>query len=99
MNNSALPAGAISLTGQLICADQSQGDIVREYLPSHIELTRAEPGCISFEVAQTSDSLVWQVDELFESAEAFAAHQERVRGSEWGRATAAITRSYEIHEL
>ncbi|MEZ5086110.1 MAG: hypothetical protein R2722_07640 [Tessaracoccus sp.] len=39
---------------------------------------------------------MWQVDELFVDAAAFAAHQDRVARSEWGRATAGIERRYTI---
>lgn len=86
----------VSLTGQLICADDAQREIVAQHLPQHIELTRAEPGCILFTVEQTLNPLVWQVDEQFTDADAFAAHQARVKSSDWGQATAAIERHYEI---
>ena len=87
---------AVSLTGLLICDSPERARIVVEHLPLHVELTRAEPGCLSFEVAQTEDPLVWQVDELFQDAASFAAHQQRVAASEWGRATAGIERRYEV---
>jgi quinol monooxygenase YgiN len=88
--------GDVRLSGQLICASREQVRIVDEQLPLHSELTRAEPGCISFEVVRTDDPLVWQVDELFQDAASFAAHQQRVAGSEWGRATVGIERRYEV---
>jgi hypothetical protein len=40
--------------------------------------------------------LVWQVEERFRDADAFRAHQERVRASEWGHATAGIERRYTV---
>jgi quinol monooxygenase YgiN len=67
-----------------------------QHLPLHVELTRAEEGCVSFEVKRTHDLFVWQVDEQFLDAAAFRTHQERVAASEWGRATAGIERRYTI---
>ncbi len=69
--------------------------VLRE-LPRHIELTRAEPGCGRFVVERTVDPLIWKVSERFVDHESFDAHQERVRSSEWGRATSAITREYVV---
>lgn len=89
----------IQLTGTLICATGEQTEIVATHLPRHIELTRAEAGCVRFNVTPTDDPLVWDVAELFATAEAFRAHQERVAASEWGAATAGIERKYSIHEL
>lgn len=86
----------VFLTGQLVCRGDDEVAAVAEHLERHLELTRAEPGCVSFEVARTENPLVWQVDEHFCDATAFAAHQKRVTGSEWGRATASIERSYTI---
>ncbi|SKB02554.1 Antibiotic biosynthesis monooxygenase [Agreia bicolorata] len=90
---------SVRLTGQLVCETLEQVRVVEENLPLHTELSRAEPGCISFEVARTHDPLVWQVDELFQDAESFAAHQRRVADSEWGRATAGIERRYQVDGL
>ena len=89
----------IQLTGTLICANEEQAAIVLTHLPRHVELTRAESGCIRFDVTPTADPLVWDVAELFATAEAFRAHQERVAASEWGAATAGIERKYTIVEL
>lgn len=50
---------------------------MRAALPTHIALTREEAGCLSFEVTQTDDSLVWAVAERFVDAAAFEAHQTR----------------------
>jgi quinol monooxygenase YgiN len=90
------PMNTVRLSGLLICASPEQASIVDANLPLHIELTRAEAGCVSFEVAPTHDPLVWRVDEVFLDAESFAAHRLRVAGSEWGRATEGIERRYEV---
>ncbi|WP_241981186.1 GNAT family N-acetyltransferase [Cryobacterium algoritolerans] len=86
----------VLLNGQLVCHTQDQAETVREHLQLHLALTRAEPGCRSFNVTRTSNPLMWQVEERFEHASAFEAHQERVATSEWGHATAGIERRYSV---
>lgn len=88
----------VVLRGRLACADHQEASIVARLLPRHLELTRAESGCISFEVTATTNPLVWQVDERFVDAAAFEAHQKRVQSSDWGQATAGIRRDYVIEE-
>ena len=90
--------GVIRLTGRLICADEGQAALVAAYLTEHIRLTRAEPGCISFEVRQSGDPLVWEVAEVFSSRAAFQAHQARAAASACGQATKGIERQYVITE-
>lgn len=86
----------VELTGRLVCQNSAEAGLVAQLLPAHTSLTRAEPGCLLFEVAQTSDPLVWQVDERFDSEGAFRQHQHRVAASEWGRMTAQIARDYTV---
>jgi quinol monooxygenase YgiN len=88
--------GAVRLSGKLICASQEEAALVATHLPEHIRLTRLEPGCLSFEVAQIDDSMIWRVEELFSVRPAFEAHQDRAKGSMWGAATKAIRREYQI---
>ncbi|WP_342664882.1 putative quinol monooxygenase [Microbacterium indicum] len=92
------PAGEVGLTGRLVCAGRDEAEIVLRHLPLHTELSRAEPGCLRFEVAATEDPLVWSVSELFADRESFDRHQACVRASEWGRATAGIARDYVVEE-
>jgi len=73
--------------------------LVETHLPEHLRLTRAEPGCISFDVTQTDDPLIWRVEELFVDRAAFDFHQQRTRASEWFAATSAIPRDYEVTTL
>jgi quinol monooxygenase YgiN len=88
----------IRLTGHIdVPADRR--DAIAAALPEHIRLSRAEPGCLSFEV--TPDPAVpgrLAVAELFESRAAFEAHQGRVAASDWGRISDGIARTYEISE-
>lgn len=70
---------------------------VKQALELHIELTRQEAGCITFEV--TPDPTIpgrFNVSESFSSVEAFEAHQTRAKHSEWAKITAGIARFYEI---
>ena len=73
--------GAIRLSGKLICASQEEAALIVTHLPEHIRLTRLEPGCLSFELAQIDDSMIWLVEELFSDRPAFEAHQDRAKGS------------------
>lgn len=86
----------IHLTGCLICTDEQQAEVVRRHLPDHIRLTRAEAGCLRFDVVETSDPWVWQVDETFTDQTAFDAHQARTKASDWHLATAQIRRDFQI---
>lgn len=86
----------ISLSGRLVCAGGDEAAIVRRNLDRHIALTRAEPGCLHFEVEPTIDPLMWTVQQRFVDQSAFDAHQRRVKASDWGRATAGIKRDYVI---
>ena len=88
----------IKLTGRLVCKSAEEADLVRQYLTEHKELTREETGCVSFEVTETADPLIWKVEELFTNQATFDAHQTRTRASVWGRETNAIAREYEISE-
>lgn len=86
----------VTLTGELVCASPAEAEIVEALLSQHVLMTRAEPGCLFFEVTRRGSSLVWDVTERFESSDAFRAHQERVAESAWGRETAAIRRDYTV---
>ena len=88
----------IRLSGSLICTTHAQARAVMMCLPDHLRLTRAEPGCLSFDVVETDDPMIWQVDEAFIDRAAFEAHQSRAAASDWGQQTAGITRDYVISE-
>ena len=89
----------VRLSGRLVCASEQETEIVRRHLPEHVDLTRAEPGCISFDVFPTDDPLIWTVEEHSQNRDSFGSHQERTQASTWGVATAKITRDYEIGGL
>ena len=75
-------------------------EIVTAALEVHKKLTRAEPGCLKFNIRPDRDILGrYTVYEKFASQDAFTAHQERVKASEWGRISANVERHYEIAEI
>ncbi|MFZ5963766.1 putative quinol monooxygenase [Thalassococcus sp. BH17M4-6] len=86
----------IHLTGTLTCPTDRL-DAVRAALPDHIRLTRAEPGCESFEVTETAPG-IFAVSERFTDRAAFDAHQARAAESPWGQITAGLARAYKISE-
>ena len=88
----------VHLTGTLICTSHAQAQIVATYLPEHIRLTRAEPGCEMFDVTQGADPLVWNVAERFTTRADFDAHQTRTRNSVWGLRSAGIERRFSVTE-
>ena len=88
----------LTLTGSLICQSAQDSAIVARFLPGHIELSRAEPGCLWFRVHQSDDPLIWTLDEGFIDAAAFAAHQARTRASVWWDATQHIRRDFLLND-
>ena len=78
---------------------QDDLDQVMQELPTHIKLTRAEPGCIVFEVNQDEDNPQrFSVYEEFLDNEAFERHQARVRSSRWGDVTGNVARHYQLSQ-
>ena len=69
-------------------------------LPDHIALTRAEPGCLAFDVTPSPDHPDrFLVSEIFVDRAAFDAHQARGTASAWAEVTAGLPRHYTIrHE-
>jgi quinol monooxygenase YgiN len=89
---------ALRLTGELRCASPDEVAAIRRHRAEHVRLTRAEPGCIAFEIAETDDPLIWRVEERFRDRAAFEAHQRRTRASPWWEATQTIARDFEMSE-
>lgn len=85
----------VTLTGFMICRTLEEADRVSRLLAGHIAETRAEPGCLVFEVLRSmSDPVRFAVREVFVDRAAFDAHQTRLRTAPWGRATRGIPRDY-----
>ena len=88
----------IELTGY-IDVPEGRREAIAAAIPLHIELTRAETGCVRFDV--TPDPEVegrYNVSELFTDRESFDAHQARVKASAWGEISAGMRREYSIRE-
>ena len=66
-------------------------------LPDHVRLTRAEPGCLRFDVKEGDGRL--DVFEDFLDDAAFAAHQARIRGTAWEVVTAGLARDYAVETV
>ena len=86
----------IHLSGTLTCPTPDDLIIVETYLPDHIRLSRAEPGCLSFNVSQTADPLVWQLDETYVDQAAFEAHQTRNKTSIWWQMSQGLVRDFKL---
>ncbi len=89
----------IRLRGQMVCMTQDEVQAVRSHLPAHLTLTRAEPGCLTFEVTETDDPMIYEVMEAFRDRASFDAHQARTRDSAWFAATRGILRDFRLEEI
>ena len=89
----------IRLRGHLVCVTDDEAQAVRANLAQHVALTRAEAGCLSFEVTPTDDPMVFEVMETFRTREDFNAHQTRTRASDWFTATRSILRDFRVEEV
>lgn len=89
----------VVLTGHIdVPADRLEA--IRAALPDHIRLTRAEPGCLAFEVCESGGTPGrFEVRERFADTRAFRAHQARVQSSDWGRISVGLARHYTVTGL
>ncbi len=85
----------VALSGRLICRDERQWALTQDLLPRHIELSRAEPGNLRFDLRADRPSLTWSLSELFADDAAFAAHQTRTKASRWGRDSGDLRREFD----
>jgi quinol monooxygenase YgiN len=84
----------VTLTG-FIEVPAAERQAILPLLAEHVRLTRAEPGCLAFEVVESVERPGWlAVSERFRDAEAFDAHQARAAASRWGSATRHLRRDY-----
>ncbi|MDA5556086.1 putative quinol monooxygenase [Shimia sp. MMG029] len=94
-----MTAPQIRLTGHIDVPTDRQSAVATA-LPAHIALTRAEPGCLAFDVTPDPNTEGrYQVAELFTDRAAFDAHQARAAASDWAKVTAGIPRHYQITEV
>ena len=86
----------VTLSGHIVVLESELAS-VRDALPMHIEATRAEEGCIVFDVEEHATELGrFDVYEEFATSGAFRYHQKRVKESDWGALTQNVTRHYTI---
>ncbi len=86
----------VILTGHIIVSDLDLA-VIKSELETHIRLTKAETGCLKFEVLVDSDNPnKLTVYEEFVSQADFDSHQLRVKNSKWGRVTKDVERHYTI---
>ena len=85
----------VYLDGLLVANSAAHRAVIDLYLEDHITLTRAEPGCLKFEVTEDpKDRNKFHVSEIFDSEEAFEAHQTRAKASEWGQHSEKLERRF-----
>lgn len=73
---------------------------LRPTLAEHVRLTRAEPGCLCFDV--TEDPEIpgrFNLYEEFVDPDAFRVHQRRSAASAWGRISVDFIRRYTVTGL
>ena len=88
--------GKVFLDGYLEVPPDRAAAVTRA-LPDHIALTRAEPGCLAFDVTVASDDPGrFLVSEIFTDRAAFDAHQARAKASAWAEITTGLRRHYTI---
>ena len=86
----------VTLNGYIEVPDEDL-DAVLAALPEHVDATKAEDGCIDFEVLQDKGRPNrFNVSEMFRDIESFEYHQERTASSPWAVLTANAVRHYEV---
>ena len=89
----------VILQGHILVPDTDL-ESVTQALVVHKELTLSEPGCIVFRVSQsTLQPNRFEVYEEFTNRDAFEAHQQRVKASEWGKISKNVTRHYQVTDV
>lgn len=89
----------IRLTGYIDIPENRYAKVA-EALPLHVELTRAEPGNLTFDVTESPDvPFRFDVAETFVNRAAFDFHQTRTRASAWAEVTKDIPRHFTVEEI
>jgi quinol monooxygenase YgiN len=89
----------IRVRGQLRCMTEADAAAVACHVGDHVRLSRAEPGCITFDISPTDDPMVWELMEAFRTRADFGAHQTRTRASPWFEATRGAIRDFVVEEI
>lgn len=89
----------IRLRGRLRCLTDDQRTAVLAHRIDHMRLSRAGPGCLLLDIADTDDPMTFEVIEAFRDRPTFEAHQVRTRDSRWFAATRGVLRDVMIEEV
>ncbi len=88
----------IVISGTITCEPDDLEMLAKE-VKGHIALTRAEAGCISFDITQSAPGACeFVISERFTDRAAFDAHTTRTRASDWWTKTQHIPRDITITE-
>ncbi|TCP60554.1 antibiotic biosynthesis monooxygenase [Rhodovulum bhavnagarense] len=75
-------------------------DAVRAALPLHVRLSRAETGCLCFDITEDAEEPgLFNVYEEFTDADALRAHRRRCDASDWAWVSRDIQRHYTVTGL
>lgn len=86
--------GNIALTGHLHIPMDEQAQF-KPLLDAHIAATKAEPGCLFFEVTQDmKDPALFHVSECFRDQAAYDFHQQRGACTPWGKSSRHLQRKF-----
>ena len=84
--------GKVIVRGTIRCQPDEVDALLRA-LADHVALSRAEPGCVQFDIVQSAhDPCCFGVTEEFIDRTAFEAHTARTRASSWWAASQHFTR-------
>ncbi len=90
--------GKVTITGYLQVPEEELAEVAAA-LPKHRDLSRAETGCLVFEVSQDeADPCKFNLYEQYTSAEAFDFHKNRSANSDWAGISQNVERVLKITE-
>lgn len=88
----------VSLSGFLLAPTMERADRISGLVPGYLDLCRAAPGCLRAEIWRSrSDPLRFAVFLRFRSAEDYHTHARAMTGSDWWRATEALSAALKLH--
>lgn len=90
--------GKVIARGTIRCAEGELA-VIAPAIAEHVRLSRAEPGCIAFDITATAhDPCLFAVVEEFIDRAAFEAHTARTRASDWWRVSQHLPRDIRVFD-
>jgi quinol monooxygenase YgiN len=87
----------VTLTGFLVCRSLEEADRVSELLPEHIRTTRAERGCVRYEVWRSrADPVRYAFHGVFTNRATYGEHLARSEATLYGTCTRHIPRDFRL---